>query len=759
MVRLFGFRELLPFLALASGFLFLPSASFTDEVTALEAFRKAIYEDPLSRLSDWNPQDLDPCNWTGIRCASPPQNSVISINLSSSSLKGFLAPQLGSLQWLQELVLDNNLLMGTIPYQLSTLTNLIMLNLSVNELSGPIPPEIGNLTSITKIYLHSNRLNGYIPLELGDLTKLFELRLDRNKLSGVIPARNVSNMLASQENRSGLCRLTHLGVGDFSYNFLVGKIPSCLDYLPRSNFQGNCFDVDGSVFQRSAQQCSSVNILDSDGDSKRNYPVRLKHKKPSQPFWLLILEIATGVLVLVFLITCMATACNRCKRKSYLLSWRKIPSCNDHTALSIDPDLLKNVLRISYQEIEAACEDFSNIIGSSLYNLVYKGTMKNGPEIAVISLCISGDQWTSSHELYFETEVATQSKIIHENTAKFLGYCQEGDPFSRMLVFEYASNGTLYEHIHYGDGCQLSWLRRTKIAIGIARGLRYLHTELQPPFTIAELTSSTVYLTEDFSPKLVDFERWKNIFLKSRMHSEYVTSGGSLNGSVDSHKSQFLDIQGNIYAFGVILLELISGRPAHCKERGSLLDWAMKYLDNPEERGKLIDPQLKKVQPEDLAIICNVVSLCLEPEPSKRPSMQIIAALLEDGIDVTVTAILKEHPLAWAELAAKKLLQLDLHYCNPSNPAVSGFLYPAAASSYVDQVPSSQVGRGEGSRRCSDDCIFIAYFPSAEPEKFAAVHRIFGESNASKLLQDIPPELREDAVISMVYEANARDST
>ncbi|URE02258.1 Leucine rich repeat N-terminal domain [Musa troglodytarum] len=732
MVRLFGFRELLPFLALASGFLFLPSASFTDEVTALEAFRKAIYEDPLSRLSDWNPQDLDPCNWTGIRCASPPQNSVISINLSSSSLKGFLAPQLGSLQWLQELVLDNNLLMGTIPYQLSTLTNLIMLNLSVNELSGPIPPEIGNLTSITKIYLHSNRLNGYIPLELGDLTKLFELRLDRNKLSGVIPARNVSNMLASQENRSGLCRLTHLGVGDFSYNFLVGKIPSCLDYLPRSNFQGNCFDVDGSVFQRSAQQCSSVNILDSDGDSKRNYPVRLKHKKPSQPFWLLILEIATGVLVLVFLITCMATAY---------------------------PDLLKNVLRISYQEIEAACEDFSNIIGSSLYNLVYKGTMKNGPEIAVISLCISGDQWTSSHELYFETEVATQSKIIHENTAKFLGYCQEGDPFSRMLVFEYASNGTLYEHIHYGDGCQLSWLRRTKIAIGIARGLRYLHTELQPPFTIAELTSSTVYLTEDFSPKLVDFERWKNIFLKSRMHSEYVTSGGSLNGSVDSHKSQFLDIQGNIYAFGVILLELISGRPAHCKERGSLLDWAMKYLDNPEERGKLIDPQLKKVQPEDLAIICNVVSLCLEPEPSKRPSMQIIAALLEDGIDVTVTAILKEHPLAWAELAAKKLLQLDLHYCNPSNPAVSGFLYPAAASSYVDQVPSSQVGRGEGSRRCSDDCIFIAYFPSAEPEKFAAVHRIFGESNASKLLQDIPPELREDAVISMVYEANARDST
>lgn len=127
---------------------------------------------------------------------------------------------------------------------------------------------------------------------------------------------------------------------------------------------------------------------------------------------------------------------------------------------------------------------------------------------------------------------------------------------------------------------------------------------------------------------------------------------------------------------------------------------------------------------------------------------------------ITVYSLLKSGSwnILWFSLASsmsliwqpKKLLQLDLHYCNPLNPAVSGFLYPAAASSYVDQVPSSQVGRGEGSRsrsrapcaackqlrrRCSDDCIFIPYFPSTEPEKFAAVHRIFGESNASKLLQ------------------------
>lgn len=73
-------------------------------------------------------------------------------------------------------------------------------------------------------------------------------------------------------------------------------------------------------------------------------------------------------------------------------------------------------------------------------------------------------------------------------------------------------------------------------------------------------------------------------------------------------------------------------------------------MDHPEEREKLIDPELKNFKPEDLSIICNVVSLCLESELSKRPSMQILSAMLEDGIDITAAAVLKESSLAWAEL-------------------------------------------------------------------------------------------------------------
>lgn len=78
---------------------------------------------------------------------------------------------------------------------------------------------------------------------------------------------------------------------------------------------------------------------------------------------------------------------------------------DDMIYIYADPNLLKYAARMNYQELEASCEDFSNIIGSHLHSLIYKGTLKNGPEIAVLSISISGDQWTSSHEHSFLTEV------------------------------------------------------------------------------------------------------------------------------------------------------------------------------------------------------------------------------------------------------------------------------------------------------------------------------------------------------------------
>ncbi|KAJ0513850.1 putative protein kinase RLK-Pelle-LRR-VI-2 family [Helianthus annuus] len=176
--------------------------------------------------------------------------------------------------------------------------------------------------------------------------------------------------------------------------------------------------------------------------------------------------------------------------------------------------------------------------------------MKDGPEITVISVCVGEEHWTGYLELYYQKEVADLARLNHENTRKLLGYCIDSSLFTRMLVFEYVSNGTLYEHLHCKsifilfmskympfdavrkqarpggwvgpkcvlfvflikrsafiftvdkEGCHLSWSRRMNIIVGVAKSLRYLHTEIEPPFTISELNSSAVYLTEDFSPSV-----------------------------------------------------------------------------------------------------------------------------------------------------------------------------------------------------------------------------------------------------------------
>uniref|UniRef100_A0A0D9ZSM3 Protein kinase domain-containing protein n=1 Tax=Oryza glumipatula TaxID=40148 RepID=A0A0D9ZSM3_9ORYZ len=600
------------------------------DVSALIAFKRAIIEDPRSALADWSDADGNACDWHGVICSSP-QGSVISLKLSNSSLKGFIAPELGQLSFLQELYLDRNMLFGTIPKQLGSLRNLRVLDLGVNRLTGPIPPELAGLSSVSVINFHSNGLTGNIPSELGKLQNLVQLRLDRNRLKGSIPGSNGSGFSPTANSGStahnGLCPSPRLNVGDFSYNFLVGKIPPCLKYLPRSSFQGNCLQDEYSVRQRAFQICISGSPAGQRGGVKGfKHPTSdHKHERSPQPTWLLVLEISTGILLLVFVITGAITASRSCKLKPSIRisSWNRSKSWSDEITVLIDSDMLKSLPKLSRQELEVACEDFSNIIGSSPETVVYKGTMKDGPEVIGLA------------------------------NMNYFTKTRESDPFSRMLVFEYASNGTLFEHLHYGEGAQLSWLRRMKIAIGIAQGLRYLHTELQPPFAISELNSNSVYVTEDFTPKLVDFECWKMMFTKQKHEKApgRINNKSSFPGHLDSSEDKQADIQGNTFAFGVILLEIISGRLPYCKDKGYLIDWAIKYLQQPEEIGKLVDPELTNVRTEDLDVICSVVSRCIDPDPSKRPSMQIITGVLENGIDLSAAAILKESSLAWAELA------------------------------------------------------------------------------------------------------------
>ncbi|KAJ9549888.1 hypothetical protein OSB04_022431 [Centaurea solstitialis] len=619
-------------------FLATSEAVLPNEVHALRAFKEAIFDDPFLILSNWNGLDSDPCNWTGVFCSGDHVTKVI---------------------------LHGNNLIGPIPKEIGLLKRLKILDLGMNQLSGPIPHEIGGLVSVVKINLQSNGLTGRLPPELGNLKNLQELRLNRNKLQGTVPGANATDfassmrgMYASNTSALGFCRASPLKVADFSFNFLEGSIPKCLEYLPRSSFQGNCIRYK-DIKARDPAQC--VNIASPAKPQKqgevKHQPAEDKNRKPdlrgSKPVWILALEVVTGVMVGSIFLAAIVVAAHRCKvRPQIVIPWKKSVSDKDHTAIFIDFDLLKDVTRYSRQELEVACEDFSNIIGSSADSVVYKGTLKGGPEIAVISLCNRDENWTGYLELYFQKEVADLARLNHENIGKLLGYCIESSPLTRMLVFEYASNGTLSEHLHCEEGCQLSWTRRMTIVIGIAKGLKYLHTEIEPPFTISELNSSAIYLTEDFSPKLVDFESWKTILTRSGNSSRCISNEGAAmcipSGSLEE---RHLDINGNIYGFGVLLLEIVSGRLPVGKEKGVLVNWAKDYLEEPEKAVSIVDPALKHFREEDLEAIREVVGICFGLRPRDNVNMEELCTILESKLDTSGTTELKASSLAWAELA------------------------------------------------------------------------------------------------------------
>uniref|UniRef100_A0A1J3G8Z3 Putative LRR receptor-like serine/threonine-protein kinase n=1 Tax=Noccaea caerulescens TaxID=107243 RepID=A0A1J3G8Z3_NOCCA len=636
----------------------------SNEVGALRRLKEEIYEDPLLVMSNWNDLNSDPCAWNGIYC-SPSKDHVIKINISDSSIKGFLAPELGQITYLQELILHGNILLGTIPKEIGNLKNLKILDLGNNHLTGPIPAEIGSLSSMMKLNLQSNGLTGKLPPELGNLKYLKELHIDRNRLQGSLLATGASGYPSkvfssnSSANNVGLCKSSLLKVADFSYNFFVGNIPKCLEYLPRTSFQGNCMQ-NKDLKHRPSSQCGNAQLVKthespSSPPKHQSAEIVAKHHRASRPKWLLALEIVTGSMVGLLLLVALFSAVHRWNnRSSLIIPWKKSSSREkEKFTVYVDSEMLKDVSRFTRQELEVACEDFSNIIDSCENSQVYKGTINGGTEIAVISLCVKEEDWTGYFELHFQREAADMARLNHENAGKLLGYCKEKAPFTRMLVFEYASNGTLYEHLHYGEGSLVSWAKRMKVVIGIARGLKYLHTELDPPFTVSDLNSNAVYLTEDFTPKLVDFECWKTILMRSEKNLRDMSSEGAICVLPDAMEHRVLNLQGNLYSFGILLLEIVSGRPSYCQERGCLVQWAKEYLVAPDVMASLVDPELEHYSQKELEAVCEVARQCLnlDKNTTSSSSAQVLCETLESRISVSISADIRSSSLAWAEIA------------------------------------------------------------------------------------------------------------
>ncbi|KAG9130669.1 hypothetical protein Leryth_018072 [Lithospermum erythrorhizon] len=413
--------------------------------------------------------------------------------------------------------------------------------------SSDVPPRI------TKISLSGRNMKGEIPEELKNMDQLIELWLDGNSLYGTIPD------MSKQVN----LKILHL-----ENNELNGSIPASLGSL--LNLQELCVQNNSLSGEIPPPLLSKKIIFHYEGNDHLG-------RGKSKGHYRLILWASIAVLTTLFLLFLGSTILLRRFRRSKSF---KIPNDSIHT--SSKPSTHYLIARggplmddgvacyIPIPEIEEATKNFSKKIGKGSFGPVYYGKMIDGKEIAVKVMADSSTHNTKQ----FMTEVALLSRIHHRNLVPLVGYCEE--EYQRMLVYEYMHNGTLRDHINDTfNQKNLDWLARLRIAEDAAKGLEYLHTGCNPSIIHRDVKTSNILLDINMRAKVSDFGL-------SRLAEEDLTHVSSVaRGTVgyldpEYYANQQLTEKSDIYSFGVVLLELISGRkPVSPEEYGA--DWSIVH--------------------------------------------------------------------------------------------------------------------------------------------------------------------------------------
>lgn len=286
----------------------------------------------------------------------------------------------------------------------------------------------------------------------------------------------------------------------------------------------------------------------------------------------------------------------------------------------------------TFRDLATATRNFreTNLLGEGGFGRVFKGRLETREIVAVKQLNHDGLQGYQE----FIVEVLMLSLLHHVNLVTLIGYCTAGD--QRLLVYEYMPMGSLEDHLFDLEPGQepLSWNNRIKIAVGAARGIEYLHCKANPPVIYRDLKSANILLDNDFNPKLSDFGLAKLGPVGDNTHVSTRVMGTYGYCAPEYAMSGKLTLKSDIYCFGVVLLELITGRKAidTSKKHGeqNLVSWSRPYLKDQKKFSLLVDPLIRGCYPRRcLNYAIAITAMCLNEEANFRPLIGDIVVALE----------------------------------------------------------------------------------------------------------------------------------
>ncbi|KAL8260436.1 hypothetical protein R6Q59_028389 [Mikania micrantha] len=286
----------------------------------------------------------------------------------------------------------------------------------------------------------------------------------------------------------------------------------------------------------------------------------------------------------------------------------------------------------TYAQLVRATDNFkaAYFLGEGGFGKVYKGKLEETDEIVAIKqLDPNGLQGIRE----FVVEVLTLGMADHPNLVQLIGYCAEGA--QRLLVYEYMPLGSLEDHLHghRANIKRLDWNTRMKIAAGAARGLEYLHDKMNPSVIYRDLKASNILLGEDYHAKLSDFGLAKVGPMGDKTHVSTRVMGTYGYCAPDYAMTGQLTFKSDIYSFGVVLLELITGRRAIDNTRPAadqnLVAWARPLFKDRRKFWQMADPALEGEYPvRGLYQSLAIAAMCVQEQPSTRPLIADVVTAL-----------------------------------------------------------------------------------------------------------------------------------
>ncbi|WOL14348.1 hypothetical protein Cni_G23128 [Canna indica] len=580
-------------------------AATEDDVRCLRGVKAAL--DGGHRLS-WNLSNGTVgfvCSFVGVSCWNPQENRVLGLNLKGLSLAGSIPAEIQYCAAVTVLDLSSNALSGAIPAELcSWLPYLVTLDLSNNQLAGAIPPGLSACRFLNTLILKGNRLDGAIPPSLAQLDRLNRLDLTGNRLSGPVPAPLGEKFDSSAfGDNEGLC----------------GHPVSsrCGRSLTRSSL---IIIVAAGVFGAVASLALAYLIWQCWSPAGK-WAVPGRGGEDGR-WWAERLRAAHNRLVPVSLFQ-------------------------------------KPIVKVKLADLMAATADFhsSNIIvaGSPRTGTSYKAVLPDGSALTVKRL-----HSCPLPEKQFRAEMGRIGQLRHPNLVPLLGFCVVED--ERLLVYKHMPNGALSSALESPEDA-LDWPARVKIGIGAARGLAWLHHGFQVPVLHQNLSLKAILLDEDYEARITDFGLTRLVRTSAgdgADTSPFLNGDFGEFGYIAPEYATNADptTKGDVYAFGIILLELVTAQRATEISsdaagegfKGSLVDWVNRLSVTGRAR-EAIDISLQgKGKDNEIMQVLKIASSCVVASPKERPSMyKVFQNLKKIGDGYEYSEHVDEFPLVYGK--------------------------------------------------------------------------------------------------------------